>query len=82
MPVDNVNTNAVAGSDLRCPQNRTENFYRTASMANVNYVLSLVHISAGTRTILPIALISAHKPNSHLLRTPCDKNFRAILRAS
>ena len=39
MPVDNVNTYAVARSHLRCPQNRTENrrqIYRTASGANVN----------------------------------------------
>ena len=39
MPVDNVNTYAVARSHLRCPKNRTENrrqIYRTASGANVN----------------------------------------------
>ena len=39
MPVDNVNTYAVACSHLRCPKNRTENrrkIYRTASGANVN----------------------------------------------
>ena len=40
MPVDNVNTYAIARSHLRCPKNRTENrrqIYRTASGANVNW---------------------------------------------
>ena len=39
MPVDNVNTYAVARSHLRCPKNRTENrrqIHRTASGAKVN----------------------------------------------